>query len=97
MKREKRVTKKERKALAGGPRPAGEPNGGHQHHHIHCTACGKHLDEADFEGTPAKADWVACQHGSTFASCAACVTKTKEILAEHDRTGKPVQAVAAWH
>ncbi len=97
MKREKRLTKKERKAEAGGPRPAQLPGDGHQHHHIHCTACGLHLDEENFEGSPAKAEWVACQHGSTFASCTEHVEKTKVMLAEHDRTGQPVRAASAWH
>lgn len=96
MKREKRLTKKERQALQGGPRPA-QPEGQHHHHHIHCTACGVHLDEEDFEGTPPKAEWVSCQHGSSFASCTTCVPKTKELLAEHDRTGQPVRQASAWH
>ncbi len=95
MKREKRLTKKERQALRGGPLPA--QSEGHHHHHIHCTACGKHLDEEDFEGAPAKAEWVTCQHGSSFSSCAGCVPKTKELLAEHDRTGQPVRSASAWH
>ena len=97
MKRAKRLTKKERQAQAGGPRPAGEPGGGHNHSHIHCTACGVHLDEDDFTNTPAKAEWVECQHGSTFASCVGCEPKTKALLAEHDRTGKPVASASAWH
>lgn len=71
--------------------------GGHEHHeHIHCTACGKHLDVEEFEA-PATAVWVKCQHGSEFPSCTACLDKTKERLAEHDRTGKPVETAHAWH
>lgn len=96
MKREKRLTKKERKALA--PRVAPVTSGGdHHHHHIHCTACGKHLDEEMFEAEPASALWIRCQHHSEFASCAACADKTRELLAEHDRTGKPVKQASAWH
>ncbi len=44
------LTKREKKAL-GPPRPAQQsaPAGGG---HIHCIACGKHLDPNDFEGPP---------------------------------------------
>jgi hypothetical protein len=45
VKRAKQLTKKERKALKG-PRPAAQ---GHDHQHIHCIACGRHLDPAEFE------------------------------------------------
>lgn len=93
MKREKKLTKRERKAAAGGP-----TGGGHTHgeQHIHCTACGRHLD-VDHEFDDGRAMWVACKHGSTFASCTACEPKTKEILAEHDRTGQPPKSANAWH
>ena len=94
MKRQKRLTKKERKAIAPGPKP---PEGGHHHRHIHCTACGKHLDDEMFEGTSPEAVWLRCDHKSEFASCAACADKTRELLVEHDRTGQPVQHAAAWH
>lgn len=91
-KRAPRLTKREKKAAnptAGG--------GGHHHHeHIHCTACGKHLDAEQFDA-PASALWVKCQHGSEFPSCAEHLAETKARLDEHDRTGKPVEAAAAWH
>lgn len=91
MKRAKRLTKKERKALAGG----GAHH--HEHEHIHCTACGRHLDPGEFSSTPATASWVSCAHGSTFASCVGCVAETQARLDEHDRTGHPVEMEHAWH
>jgi len=93
MKREKKLTKRERKAAAGGP-----TGGGHSHgeQHIHCTACGRHLDGQEFED-PATATVVSCKHGSSFPSCVSCVPKTTELLAEHDRTGQPVKTAALWH
>ena len=93
MKREKKLTKRERKAAAGGP-----TRGGHTHgeQHIHCVACGRHLDGKEFD-EPATATVVSCQHGSSFPSCVDCVPKTKELLAEHDRTGQPVKTAGAWH
>lgn len=97
MKREKRLTKKERKALSPGPAytPPKDGGGHHHHGHIHCTACGKHLDESGFEDGTAQV--LKCDHGSEFPSCTPCADKTKELLAEHDRTGKPVQQAAAYH
>lgn len=97
MKRAKRLTKKERKALS--PKPVVD-NGAHDHghhHHIHCTACGVHLDIEQFEEDPPTAVWLRCEHGSEFASCAEHEAKTRELLAEHDRTGQPVKQAAAWH
>ena len=94
MKREKQLTKREKKALKPGrPQPAAA--GGHDHH-IHCVACGLHLDPSQFDA-PATATYVRCQHGSQWAACAGCVPRAKELLAEHDRTGRPVQAAGAWH
>lgn len=91
MQRTKRLTKKERKAAAP-PSPQGD---GHHHGHIHCTACGVHLDEEMFgDGS---AVWIACAHGSDFASCVGCSEPTRELLAEHDRTGQPVRHASAWH
>jgi hypothetical protein len=92
VKREKRLTKKERKAL--NPRSAAAP---HQHQHIHCIACGRHLEHAEFSSTPATALMIACRHGTTFPTCAACVTESRARLAEHDRTGHSVQVADAWH
>jgi hypothetical protein len=91
MKREKRLTKRERKALA--PQRAPVPQNAK---HIHCVACGKHLDPADFTA-PATATLLLCQHRSQFASCLECVEISKRLLAEHDRNGTPVQSAAAWH
>ncbi|WP_437325399.1 MULTISPECIES: hypothetical protein [unclassified Sorangium] len=91
MKREKRLTKRERKALAPA-RPA-QP---HEHKHIHCVACGKHLDPEEFLAQ-GSATWIQCLHKSRFATCIECVEISKRLLAEHDRTGQPVQSAQAWH
>lgn len=95
MKRKPKLTKRERKAANGGPRPSGAaaPTG---HGHIHCIACGKHLDEADFEA-PATATTITCDHGSTFASCVKCMAKSMALVKEHDQTNTPVRAATAWH
>ncbi|MDC0684363.1 hypothetical protein [Sorangium atrum] len=91
MKREKRLTKRERKALAPA-RPA-QP---HEHKHIHCVACGKHLDPEEFLAQ-GSATWIQCLHKSRFPTCIECVEISKRLLAEHDRTGQPVQSAQAWH
>lgn len=99
MKREKRVTKKERKALdrAAGNVPARAASAqGHDHTHIHCVACGKHLDPGSF-GEAGGPEFYRCQHGSDFAHCAEHASQAKALVDEHDRTGKPVQQAAAWH
>ncbi|MEJ7734340.1 MAG: hypothetical protein WKG00_34735 [Polyangiaceae bacterium] len=91
MKRKPQLTKRERKALSPNkPAPA-------QSSHIHCITCGAHLEPSEFEPPDPTAMAVRCQHGSTFASCAGCVERTKELLAEHDRTGQPVKTASAWH
>lgn len=92
MKRERTLTKRERKA-AKGAGPSGAPK---QASHIHCVACGRHLDPSEFSA-PATAVVVLCQHKSQFPSCTDCVERTRELLAEHDRTGQPVRTAAAWH
>jgi len=89
MKREKRLTKRERKAL--NPRPAQAHT--HQHEHIHCISCGRHLNAEEFDSGLAKI--VTCQHGSHFPACAECESRAVELLAEHDRTGQPVRTAAA--
>lgn len=91
MKRAKRQTKRERKAERGVG-----PSGKGSEQHVHCVACGRHLDPAEFN-EPATAVGVFCQHKSRFASCIGCVEKTKLLLAEHDRTGQPVKMAGAWH
>jgi hypothetical protein len=107
MKREKRLTKKERK-LADGPiggaprtaRPATQraqpQQHAHKHQHIHCIACGKHLDTSMF-GEPDGANFIRCEHGSDFAHCVGCYDKAKAMVEEHDRTNSPVKKAAAWH
>ena len=92
MKREKKLTKRERKA-AKGVGPSGQPK---EAAHIHCVACGRHINPSEFSA-PATAARVACQHKSQFPSCVGCVERTRELLAEHDRTGQPVRTAAAWH
>lgn len=97
MKREKRLTKKERKAT--GPaqiQPTGAGQQHQQHGHIHCIACGKHLD-AEMFGEADGAAFLRCEHGSDFPACIACEAKARELIAEHDRTNKPVKKAAAWH
>ena len=92
MKRPKTLTKRERKALAPARPAAAAPQG----RHIHCIACGRHIDPHEFNA-PATATSIACQHRSTFPSCVECVGRAKELLAEHDRTGQPVRTASAWH
>ena len=94
MKRKPKQTKREKKALAG-PRPARQetPKGTG---HIHCVACGKHLNESDFEA-PAVATTITCDHGSKFASCTKCLTKSIALVKEHDVGNTPVRAATAWH
>jgi hypothetical protein len=90
MKRAPKLTKRERKAQSGAA-------AGHDHTHIHCVACGRHLDSAEFSGSPPTARTLACQHGSKFASCVACTQLAQRLLDTHDRTGQPVQSAAIWH
>ena len=89
MKREKRLTKKEKKALTGAPAPAGNPP------HIHCVACGRHIDPPEFTG--GKANWVRCAHGTKYAACRRCVPEAMKRLHEHDQSGKPVRVAEVWH
>jgi hypothetical protein len=85
----KRLTKRERKAAAG--------DSAHTHEHIHCVACGVHLDGSQFTATPSTARWVRCQHGTRFAACEGCVSEAMRLLDEHDRSGQPVDAAPAFH
>jgi hypothetical protein len=94
MKRKPKLTKREKKAAAGGPRQAGAAK--HEHQHIHCIACGKHLDPEEFE-PPATATTITCDHGSTFATCVKCMTKSMALVKEHDRTNTPVKMAPAFH
>jgi hypothetical protein len=88
--RQKRLTKRERKAL-------NPTNHEHQAQHIHCISCGRHLDPAEFESTPPSAIIITCQHGSQFPSCRACEVDSRARVAEHDRTGQPPRVAGAWH
>jgi NAD-dependent SIR2 family protein deacetylase len=92
MKREKRLTKRERKALNA-------PTHHHHHHeeaHIHCIACGRHLDAEEFE-EPVRAKWIRCNHGSEFPSCVGCEASSRVLIEAHDRSNQPVKSAAAWH
>jgi hypothetical protein len=87
----KRLTKRERKALEGrGPT-------GNEGKHIHCVACGRHMNSNEFTVTPSTARYVTCNHGSKYAACVGCVGEATRRLAEHDRTGQPVRQAQAWH
>ena len=94
MKRKPKLTKRERKA-ASPARPAAAAGGDH-HQHIHCIACGKHLDEADFEA-PATATIITCDHGSNFPACVKCMPQAMAAVKEHDRTNQPVKMAPAFH
>jgi hypothetical protein len=98
MKREKRLTKKEKKAQERTTAPRGgvASTQGHHHGHIHCIACGKHLDP-DMFGEADGAVFTRCDHGSDFPHCIACTDKAKALIQEHDASGKPVQSAPAWH
>lgn len=89
MKREKKLTKKERKALA--PTSSNNEN----QPHIHCVACGRHIDAPEF--AQGRANWVRCAHGTKYAACSGCVPEAMKRLAEHDRTGKAVNIAQVWH
>ena len=92
--RDRRLADKGRKS--GATRGATAPAKRAEPQHIHCVACGRHLDPAFFNA-PAKATVVRCAHGSTFAACNECATKAQLMLDEHDRSGQPVKPAAAWH
>jgi NAD-dependent SIR2 family protein deacetylase len=92
MNRKPQLTKRERKASAPA-RPA-TANGEAQH--IHCIACGAHLDQKEF-AEPKTATILTCNHGSQFPSCVACEAASRKLLVEHDRTGQPVKSASAWH
>jgi hypothetical protein len=89
VQRQKRLTKREKKGETGGHE--------HDHRHIHCIACGKHLEPEEFEGVSRSATLITCQHGSRFPSCLGCEVESRARVAEHDRTGQPPQVAGAWH
>jgi hypothetical protein len=92
VKREKRLTKREQKA-AKGPRLGAVQA---QTKHIHCVACGRHIDAVEF-APPARAVLLRCHHGSQFPSCVECTAASQAALDEHDRTGQAVKTAGAWH
>lgn len=94
MKREKRLTRRERKAMTGGS-PSGHTHD-HGEQHIHCIACGRHLDLEEFED-PATAKLIRCNHGTEFPSCVACEANSRVLIEAHDRSGQPVRTASAWH
>jgi hypothetical protein len=90
----KRLTKRQRQELFGkGPSGAKKA----ESQHIHCIACGRHIDPTELTARPASATRLTCQHGSRFAACIGCVTEAQNRLDEHDRTGKPPRIADAWH
>ncbi len=99
MKREKRLTKRERKAIFGtGPSGGSTSLQGHDHEqHIHCINCGRHLDHAEFDSNPPTAKMLRCDHGSHFPSCTACESASRVRIEAHDRSGMPVQTAPAYH
>ena len=103
MKRKPMLTKREKKSLEPPrpprARPAAAAAGGdaHQHEHMHCIACGRHVDASELEGETPTATILACQHGSRFASCVGCVEGSQRLLDEHDALDQPVKAASAWH
>ncbi|HTM45339.1 MAG TPA: hypothetical protein VL137_10315 [Polyangiaceae bacterium] len=90
MKRAKRPTKRELKAQRA-------PVTTHENTHIHCIACGRHLNPNEFSASPASAKFLTCQHGSTFATCTGCTLRSQQLIDEHDRSNQPVKSAAAWH
>lgn len=94
MKREKRLTKRERRGNAPAP-AAGDSHA--DHHHIHCIACGRHIDPDELEALVPGAVQLRCEHGSQFFACSGCRESAQRLIAEHDRTGKAVASAAAWH
>jgi hypothetical protein len=90
----KRLTKRQRKELVGKG-PSGSPAVESQH--IHCIACGRHIDPIELTSRPASATRLTCKHGSRFASCTGCVAEAQSRLDEHDRSGQPPRIASAWH
>jgi hypothetical protein len=94
MKRQKRVTKRERKDQDPNFRPG--PRAQNQQH-IHCIACGRHVDASELSASPPSATTIICDHGSRFVACIGCTDEAQLRIDEHDRTGQPVETTAAWH
>jgi hypothetical protein len=96
MKREKKLTKRERQAIAGKGTAGRKAAGGGGDQHIHCVSCGRHIEPTEFDA-PATATILSCAHGSQFAACIGCQIPGQKLLDEHDKTGQPVKAASAWH
>ncbi len=95
------MNRRDRRLAARGKGPAARPPVNTaprrtEPQHIHCVACGRHLDPSFFDA-PASAQVVKCAHGSSFASCTGCVAKAQALLDEHDQSGQPVKVASAWH
>lgn len=90
MKREKRLTKRERKALVAQPTAAAVHS-----HHTHCVACGRHIEQHEFSSGDALV--IACKHGTKYTCCVECRPRSVELLADHDRSGQAVRQAAVWH
>jgi hypothetical protein len=90
----KRLTKRQRQELVGKG-PSGVPKA--ESNHIHCIACGRHIDPTELTSRPASATRLTCKHGSRFASCVGCVAEAQTRLDEHDRSGQPPRIANAWH
>jgi hypothetical protein len=93
-KKEKRLTRKQRQEQFGKG-PSGKPSA--ESKHIHCIACGRHLDAAEFTSRIPSAARLTCAHGSQFAACSGCVPEAQRRLDEHDRTGQPPRIASVWH
>lgn len=93
MKRQKRLSKRERKALDPTHVPGGR--GGAQH--IHCVSCGRHIEPGEFQASPASATYLVCDHGSRFPSCVGCMQDAQARVDAHDKSGQPVRTASAWH
>ncbi|HEY3235186.1 MAG TPA: hypothetical protein VGJ84_10725 [Polyangiaceae bacterium] len=92
MKRQKRLTKRERRELNPNRQKGQNPGADH----IHCIACGRHIHPGEFSA-PASATYVQCKHGTRFPACVGCTMKAEALLADHDRTGQAVKPASAWH
>jgi len=90
----KRLTKRQRQELLGKG-PSGIPSS--ESKHIHCVACGRHIDPTELSARPASATRLTCKHGSRFAACLGCVPEAQRRLDEHDSSGQPPRIATAWH
>lgn len=92
MKRVKRPTKRERRDL-----DPNRPVSGQNQKHIHCIACGRHIEESEFNTFPPQSLNLTCEHKHDFPCCSGCQVTARYLILEHERTGNPVQAARNWH